>query len=239
MATSPTSTTTMHYGGSISSKTGRLGAKTGAAATFRKVKRLELMVRLENAGIPDPAAAAMLVISVPRLRHIKKSPEYLQVRMKITHGLVVDYEGSLANIKTQRREMLTQMLPAALQVLANEIQSPGVSLAERKHKVAVAQDIMDREGLFAKISKTEIKPVDEFTSDAMDAESARLIASVKKYAPAISSDDKSDSVRATIDSNIEFTNGRTINATEQQQALTDLEAEAALLDKIPADAPVN
>lgn len=236
MSTSPTNTTTLHYGGSISIKTGRLGAKTAAAATFRKVKRLELMVRLENAGIPDTAAAAMLVISVPRLRHIKKSPEYLQARMKITHGLVIDYDGSLAQIKSQRREMLTQMLPHALQVLANEIQRPAISLAERKHQTAIAQDIMDREGLFAKISKTEIKPVDEFTSDAMDAESAKLISIAKKYAPTA---DQSDSVRAAIESNIEFANGRTINSVEQQKALTDLEAEAALLDKLPADAAVN
>jgi methyl-accepting chemotaxis protein len=203
---------------------------------FKKTKKLEMLVRMENAGLTIHTIAAMLCVSTNRIIQIKKSPDYLIARMKITHGLILDQDMSLATIKEQRREMMTQLLPAALQVLANEIQRPTNTLAERKHQAAVAQDLMDREGTFAKISKTEVKPVDEFSFGMMDAESKKVIDTIKQIAPPAPG---AEEIRATIEENIEFTNGRTINTTEQQAALSELEEEAKLLDSVPPDAPVN
>jgi hypothetical protein len=173
----------LHYGGSLGPVTGKIGSKPASGIAFRSQKRYESIIRLENAAFPDTAIAAMLCISVPRLQTIKKSPEYLAARIQLTHGIILDNESKVAHIKSQRKEILTQLLPPALQILAEEIQRPATNFAERKHKVALAQDLLDREGLFAKVSKTEIKPVDMFDFEKADAESMAVISALKGAAP--------------------------------------------------------
>jgi hypothetical protein len=231
----------LHFGGSISSKSGLLGSKPSQGNTFKKFQRLEKIVRLENAGFSEGAIASMLCVSRHRLCHIKKSPDYLTARIKITHGIIMDQDASLDMIKAQRREMLTQMLPAALQILANEVQSQGITLAERKHKVALAQDILDREGLFAKISKTEIKPVDSFDFERADEASKSIINTIRSIAPAPLG--ASEHSTATDKANIEFSNSHTLSASDQEAALKHLEEAAAtdvqLLKLLPTDGTVN
>jgi hypothetical protein len=117
---------------------------------------LELIVRMENAGLPESAIAPMLSITVNRLRHIKKSTDYLAARIKITTGLIVDQEGALAEVKAQRKEMLTQMLPTALQVIANAVNTPAITLGERRFQHEVAKDILDREGQYTRVTRAEI-----------------------------------------------------------------------------------
>jgi hypothetical protein len=217
----------LHYGGSLNPKSGSLSPKPHFGTSFKMQKRFELIVRLENAAIPEAAAAAMLCISVPRLRYLKKNPEYLNARMKITHGIIIDHEGSLSLIKEQRKEILTQMLPPALQALANELQTPAATLAERKHKVDVARDILDREGTFAKVSRTEVKPVSEFDFETADSASRSIINAIRGMAaPAAQNGD-------VMDAALEFTSGRTLNASEQQEALDDLEKEALAAMDVP------
>lgn len=225
----------LHYGGSINPKSGRLGSKPALKNAFKKLQRLEKIVRLEAAGFGEGAIASMLCISVPRLRYIKKSPDYLNARIKITHGIIVDMDSNLDMIKSQRREMLTQMLPAALQVLVNEIQSQGTTLAERKHKVALAQDILDREGQFAKISKTEIKPVDMFDFEKADEASRSIINAIRSAAPPT----HGEHTFAAVLANKEFSNSHTLSAVDQEAALAQLELDAALLESLPTDGTVN
>lgn len=223
MATTPTSSSaqTLHYGGSISSKTGRLGSKPAPGAMFKKLKRLELIVRLENAGLTEAAAAAMLTISVPRLRFIKKSPDYLAARMKITHGIIVDFDKDLDLVKSQRKEILAGMLPPALLAIANELQMPAITLAERKHKVAIAQDLLDREGSYAKISRAEVKPVEHFDFESADKASASVIAAVKGIAaPSASAKELASKI---VEANVEFSKSHTLSEVDQQAALTELE----------------
>lgn len=216
-------------------KSGRFGPKPSMGTTFRKQKRLELIARLENAAIPEAAAAAMLCISVPRLKYIKRSPDYVAARIKITHGLILNQENELDLIKHQRKEMLTQMLPPALLALANELQAPATTLAERKHKVDVARDLLDREGTFAKVSRTEVKPVDQFDFEKADAESASIIAAIRGVAAPSASEHTSDAVEA----NEKFSNSHTLSQTDQQKALAKLDEEAAMLELMPTDGQVN
>jgi len=232
------------YGGTAGKKH-KLSPKPDFARQFKTQKRLELMVRLENAGIGEGASAAMLGISVPRLRYLKKQKDYLNARIQITHGIIVDYDKNLAQIKEQRREILTNMLPPALQVIANELAAPAASLAVRKHKVAVAQDLLDREGLFAKISKTEIKPVDHFAFEEADSASTAAIAAIRgvaappqlaaptgRTAPVegetIEAEYSMHSVEA-VEANEAFSNSHTMSATDQELALAKLEEEAKKL----------
>jgi hypothetical protein len=225
----------LHYGGTLSNKTGQLGQKPqlgsrGGASHFKSRRRLESIVRLENAGFTKPQIAAMLVISTNRLSYIMKSPDYLIVRMAITHGIVVDGEAQLSVIKAQRKEMLTQLLPPALQLLANEIQRQPITLAERKHQVALAQDLMDREGTFAKVSRTEIKPVDHFDFEETDRASRSVISAIKGVAAP--SQNGSHHTKEALEAHLAFSNCETISEIDQQAALAELEA-------MPTDGSVN
>lgn len=238
---------TLHYGGSISFKTGKLGAKPKTGVIYRKQARMELMVRLENANLGEAAIAAMLCISVPRLRQIKKSPEYLIARMQITHGIIVDNDARIAQVKEQRKEILTQMLPPALAVLANEIQAPAVTLQERRHRVAVAQDLLDREGTFAKISRTELKPVNAFEFEGVDEQSRQIISAIRGIAPPPATagslartagmdtleDIEGIHTLEAVEANEAFSNSHTLSQTDQEKALAKLEEEAARLEQLP------
>lgn len=235
MATSSTATH-LHFGGSLT-KNSRLGMKPQPGVTFKKQMRYEKAIRLENAGFGEQAISAMLCISLHRFKKLKQEPDYLAARIKITHGIILDQEGSLAQIKEQRKELLAQSLPAALQVLANELLAPAVTLAERKHKVEVARDLLDREGTFAKVSRTEVKPVDVFSFEEADKASHSVLEAIRAVAPAtkpradrIGSSAlgvADDEIAATIATSEAFASGETIDASAQQQALDKLEAEAA------------
>lgn len=226
----------LFYGGS-QTKSGRLSSKPVAKSQFKKLRRLESIVRLENAGFSEIAMAAMLTISVPRLRDIKKSSDYLNARIKITHGIILDNAGELSLIKDQRREILTQQLPAALQVLANELQRTPITLGERKHQTDVARDILDREGTFAKISRAEIKPVDLFDFEHADEASKGIIATIKGIAAPLTQ----EQITASITTNTEFSNSHTLSDVDQQEALDELERnfEAEALKLLPTAGEVQ
>ena len=232
---------TLNYGGTISAKTGKLGQKPVAGQQFKVRRRMETIARLENAGFTKAQISPMIGISTNRISHIMHTPEYLNIRIAITHGIVIDHEASLATIKAQRKEMLTQLLPPALQVIANELQAPATNLAERKHKAALAQDLMDREGTFAKVSRTEIKPVDVFDFERADMASQGIIAAIRNAAPP-----STDHSREAVQANKEFSNSHTLSAVDQQEALNALEEaassgefDAELLQILPTDGSVN
>lgn len=255
MASTPTANpklpATLHYGGTQNPKSAALGPKPSAGKQFKTQKRFETIVRLENAGFSEAASAAMLCISVPRLRYLKKQSDYLIVRAKLTHGIILDWDNELAKVKEQRKELLTAMLPPALLCLSQEIQRPAITLAERKHQAQVAQDILDREGTFAKISRAEIKPVDHFEFERYDQASKGIIAALTATGGgaaslSVSSVNEDGSPKApfgahtleAVAANEAFSNSHTLSQTDQEKALAQLEQEA-LLQGIDLTKPAN
>jgi hypothetical protein len=236
---------TLHYGGTQNPKSGALGPKPNAGKQFRTQKRFETIVRLENAGFSEAASAAMLCISVPRLRYLKKQPDYLIVRAKLTHGIIINWDRELSVIKEQRKEVLTNALPPALRCLLEEVQRPAITLAERKHQAQVAQDLLDREGTFAKISRAEIKPVDHFEFERYDLASKGIIAALTATAAPPQVDANGDPIAPfgahtleAVAANDAFSNSHTLSQTDQEKALAALEAEA-LLNGIDLTKPAN
>lgn len=212
----------LHYGGTIKQSNSKLSHKPRDGGFFKTQKRFETIIRLENAGFMDSTIAAMICISVPKLQHIKKEPAYLAARIQLTHGIILDNESKVAAIKEQRKEILTQMLPPALQILANELQHPAVTISERKHKTAVALEVLDREGTFAKVSRTEIKPVDSFDFEKADAASAEIIAALKGTSSVAGRQLGHNTIEAIV-ANEEFSNSHTLSAVDQQAALDALD----------------
>ena len=224
----------LHYGGSINPN-GSVSAKPQRGRQFKRQRRIEDIIRLENAGFSPVAIGAMICISKRHVEDIKATPDYLQARIRITHGIILDRDSCLSDIKEQRKEYLTQLLPNAWQFLAEEIQKPAQTLAERKHKLALTQDLLDREGTFAKVSRTEIKPVDSFDFEKADAESAAVIHALRG-ATVQQVQHSAEAVAA----NKKFSNSHTLSAVDQQAALESLEEEAAeILAQMPTNGEVN
>lgn len=223
----------LHYGGSLATRSGKLGSKPKQGSNFSRQRRYETIIRLENAGFTSVAIAGMLCISPTRLNMLKRDPDYLAARVQLTHGIILDQEGKLAAIKEQRKEILKQNLPAALQVLADEIQRPAHTLAERKHKAAMALEYLDREGTFAKVSRTEVKPVDEFDFEKADIASKEIIKALNST-PAIGHHTKE-----SLEANLEFSNSHTLSAVDQQAALDELETIELLETMSPVSDKVN
>lgn len=239
---SSSNTNHLHYGGTLSpGNYYGVGPKPAKSTTFKKQKRYEDIIRLENAMFPDKAIASMLGISMNRLTFIKKNPEYLAARVKITHGIILDHDSKLADIASHRRELLTQLLPPALQHIANTLQEPALTIADKKHKTAVALEVMDREGTFAKISRTEVKPVDHFDFEGPDAASRGVIAALKSQTqPADQSEDaKRTLIEEALRTSGAFQAGCTLTTEEQQKALTDLEENTTVAPEELAAMPVE
>lgn len=219
----------LHYGGSPTANPKINGCKPASGRSFRTQKRLELMVQLENSAVPDHMAAAMLNISLTRLKQIKKSTDYLKARMKLTLGIVVDHGQRLEQIKEQRKEVLTSMLPQALQVIANAITRPALTVQEQKLQVAVAQDLMDREGSLAKVSRSEVKQVDKFDWNFIDEQNRSIFDVIKTTAKANMNNSRTAAeIQDAVNLSADFSNSKTIDVKDQQAALDTLEKEAIL-----------
>jgi hypothetical protein len=219
----------LHYGGNYNPVRETLGHKPQEKVAFRSQKRFELMIQLENAGISDHAMSAILCISVNRIRTIKKTVEYLKARMKLTLGIVVDREASIKHIKEQRKEVLVALMPDALQVIANAVKRPATTFSEEKFRVSIAQDILDREGSLAKVSRAEIKPVTSFSYEDADASSEDVLAAIRGAARGGPKHDAEEVMQLSKD----FSNSKTLSAIDQQLALDELDKEVLAL--IPSD----
>ena len=223
----------LHYGGMPAKTPYGIGCKPQEGTSFKKQRRHELIARMENASLGEAQIAVLLGISVPRLRSIKQHPDYLAARMKVTLGLIVDQEASLAQIREQRKEFLIQNLPAALQVIANAVHTPAISLADRKLQLFAAQDLLDREGTFAKISRSEVKPVDGFDWASVDSQGSRAVDVVKgtlrvSQSSEVLGDSPSEAkkqIEKIIEITRHFSAGKTPSVFDQQSALDELERE--------------
>lgn len=225
----------LHFGGSLSKK-GNLTSLPSRKKRYQLQRRYESIIRLEAAGFNLSAIAAMLCISEGRVKFYKKQPDFLAARVKLTHGIILDQEGQLSLIKEQRKEILQSMLPDAMRVIAETIQRRATTLAERKHQSLIAFEILDREGTLAKVSRTEIKPVDSFDFEHADKESSKIIQALRGAsitAVITGSSSPAHSIKA-VEANKEFSNSHTLSAVDQQAALDDLEAEALLLKQMPS-----
>jgi hypothetical protein len=198
-----------------------------------------MIARMENAAIPENAIAPMLGISVARLRYLKKTPEYLIVRMRVTHGIILDHDSKVAEIKSQRKELLVQLLPAALQTIADTLLTQANGYAERKLKIDVAKDVLDRSDYFAKVSRTELKPVSFFDFEKSDEDSGNVIRTLKAVARAPALPD-ANSTADILDSSFAFSSGSCgLSSEEQQSALEDLESTALSDTNIGVEPPVG
>jgi hypothetical protein len=115
--------------------------------------RCERIARLELANFTEAEIAFSQGISVVRVNQLKRTPEYIAIRLQCATGIVSQADRQMMEDIDTNHQMVKDMVPEALVALRD-------TLLDRNNpalRLRAAQDLLDREGTLAKVSKTEVK----------------------------------------------------------------------------------
>jgi hypothetical protein len=145
----------------IQTPAGNISVKPKLHRSWRRHIRMEQAARLEASGqFSNNEIARILNIKVITLHQMKAQPEYLAKRAELATGVVVDLQDGLRTDAENLRREIQDMLPSALRTLRNAVQRGAVDnapVADLKVGMEAAKELLDREGTFQKVSKTEVK----------------------------------------------------------------------------------
>jgi hypothetical protein len=142
------------------------------------------------------------------------------MRIQIQTGISISSEATTKEIAEYRRAHFREMLPDALRVVADALLIKPQSLAERKLQTQIALEVMDREGTFPKISRTDVHAKVEHDYSSLDAVSAELLSVMDSP---MQSEALPARLQGILDANRAFSNSETLTHDKQEAALASLE----------------
>jgi len=216
MATQP------HYGGTLTSK-GRLSSKPREKTQFRTEVMLEKLVRFDlakaqGATILDEDLARIFHRSQRHLNVIRKKTSYLAKRMEIMTGISGIAQENVELTIARQRQVLKELMPTAFRVIADSLQSKPTNLQEKRLQTSLALEVLDREGTFPKISRTDSHVKVEHDFAEADGVSKELLEAMGG-----SAQPENESIIEAIRANSRFANSQTLDTTKQEQAMKILE----------------
>lgn len=222
-----------NYLGSL--RKGRLSSRPQKDKNFGTLSRIEKIVRLDlgfqttGITIPDVDIARMVGRSARYIRVLRTKVEYLKMRTQIQTGICIDVEGSIEDIKAYRKQYFKESLPSALRAIVDELERPAVTPFDRKLKIDLAKDFLDREGTFPKISRTDshVKIQHDYTE--ADEAAASLLAAMDGP---VQVKEITTETQRVLSANSAFTNSETISHSQQEEALATLETLIPMSDSI-------
>jgi hypothetical protein len=151
----------------IQTPLGNTSTKKAPGMIFKRYMRMEKIARLELSNFTEDEIAFSQGITKIRVNQIKRTPEYIAIRMQVASGLV-----SEANNHAILREMVPEALLAVRDAILDK-NNPALRLR-------AAQDLLDRDGELAKISRTEVKTRIEYDYDQHQAVASSLLDALKE-----------------------------------------------------------
>lgn len=218
----------LHYGGRINKK-GNLASTPYQGIQFKTMARIEKLVRLDQAtttGVPitDAEIGRILKCSKFLVRLLRRKPEYLQLRMEVLTGISTSAENAVEAIVAARKQALRDMLPMALRVVADTLTNP---LTNSALKAKIALEVLDREGTYPKISRSDVHHKVEHDYGDQDQVSKELLGYMDK-----AQDETNPSILKAIDANKKFSNSETLSPQQQEAAMAALEALSPTTERI-------
>jgi hypothetical protein len=218
MATNP------HYGGTLT-RGGRLSTKPREGTQFRTEVMLEKLVRFDlakaqGALILDEDLARILHRSQRHLNVIRKKASYLAKRMELTTGISVSAGETVELTIARQRQMLREMMPTAMRVIADSLCAKPTSIQEKRIQTNLALEVLDREGTFPKISRTDSHLKIEHDYSSADGISKDLLESMDGSAQ---HSDLDKSIIDVLEANEAFSNSDTLTSAKQEKAMKILE----------------
>ena len=218
--------TPFHAGGSINPKTGRLSSRPAKGKRFSKLAMLEKLCRLDLGGIssgiviPDNDLAKIIGKSGRYIRTLRTTPEYQRFRIQIQTGISLDTEKSAAEISDYRIQHFRMNLPTAIKAVLDELERPAHTIQERKLKLDLAKDFLDREGTFPRISRSDNHLKVEHDYAQADNAARGILDAIGT----VQHDEIPERTQKILDANSSFSNSETLTHDKQEEALATLEA---------------
>ena len=194
--------------GKPSAKLNSKGVK--GSRTYLRIQRIAVY---ESQLYSDTEIAFVLRITPQYVRMLKNTPEYIAAKVAAaTNTLSQAEKDSLKNIDS-RREAMDELVPEALQAIRDTI----INGTNPSLRLKAAQDLLDRQGDLAKISRTEVSLPIKINYDEHDKRANDLLSALASINAPIQREAQENQVQ--IAGMEEFTN-TALNA-EQQKKLQD------------------
>jgi len=217
-----------HYGATLTAK-GRLSIKPREGTQLRTELMLERLVRFDLAkanGTPilDEDLSRIFGRSVRHLNVIRKKVSYLAKRMELTTGIGLAAGQSVELTIARQKQILKEMLPSALRVVADNLNSKPQDALGRRMQTQIALEVLDREGSFPKISRTDshlkvehdFGSTDNISKDLLEAMEGAAQSSVENAA-----------ILESIEANKAFSNSKNLSENQQEKALSIIDMASA------------
>jgi len=150
---------------------GNVSTKKAPGMQHKRYMRIERIARLELGGYTEDEIAFSQGITKVRVNQLKRTPEYIAIRMQCATGVVAQADRQMLEDIDDNHNLIKEMVPEALVALRDAI----LDKSNPALRLRASQDLLDREGSLAKVSRTEIKTKVEYNFDQHDSTSASLL----------------------------------------------------------------
>ena len=216
----------VHYGASIG-KTGRLSQHPYEGHQYKTIVRIDKLVSFDifkasnpTGGLSDAEIAKAMGTSERYIQQIRKKPFYLKRRMERTTGIALNNDFTVEQTVALNRKVLKEMMPVALRVIADQLQTIPQTLDDKKHIAKIALEVLDREGTFPKISRTDVHQKVEHDWSKADGVSKELLDAME--GPAQEAEPVSILEQLKITQS--FSNSETLSSETQSKLMGELES---------------
>lgn len=224
---------TPHFGASIN-KRGRLSQQPYEGHQYKTIVRIDKLVAFDifkatnPGGLSDDEIARVLGCSKRYVEGLRRRTYYLRRRLERTTGIAINNDFTVEQTVQVQKKLLREMMPTALRAIAEDLEKVPQTLAERKHRAAIALDVLDREGTFPKISRSDVHTKVEHDWGKADGVSSELLAAMGG-AP---QEQEPKSILEQLKITQSFSNSETLAPETQQKVMIDLEAMHIDSDKV-------
>lgn len=159
----------------IQTPKGNISTKKAPGMQFKRYMRIEKIARLELSGYTEDEIGFMQGITKVRVNQLKRTPEYIAIRMSVATGLISEADKNMLQDLENNHVLVQEMVPEALLAVRDAIldkNNPALRLR-------AAQDLLDREGSLAKVSRTEIKTHIDYDFNQHDEVAGSLLDALK------------------------------------------------------------
>jgi hypothetical protein len=193
--------------------------------SWRRLVRIEKAALLTLKGFPNDMIAAHIGIHTQTLVYLKQTPEFKARMLALQTGVVETHNRQVLEDEEYQREQLRSMVPIALQKLQELAMSANQHIAYK-----ASQDILDREGTHAKVSRTAIDIKEQVNLSVINQVAASIQDVLTAMPRPIEAESQNKNNQHQEDIEAEFTKG----ATDSTSQLYQMEET---LNKPPEDNP--
>lgn len=171
---------------------------------WRRLIRIEKAALLTSKGIFSNDQIAMHIGVHPQtLIYLKQTPEFKARMIALQTGIVEQHDIAIREDEEYQRQELKSMVPLALMKMRELAMSSNQQVAYR-----ASQDILDREGTHAKVSRTAIDVKEQVNLNVVNQVASSIMDILAGHKPATQPEQEQEDITA------EFTRGATDSSSQ-------------------------